>query len=66
MKIRIRKEPASLSACWLFSFSSFAQGTYSKTELVKGWHLLDKEKDGVYGISLDKAYEFLRCQKPEK
>lgn len=44
------------------SFSSFAQGTNSKTELVKGWHLLDKEKDGVYGISLDKAYEFLRAK----
>jgi len=45
-----------------FSVSSFAQGTYSKSELVKGWHLLDKEKDGVYGISLDKAYDFLRLK----
>jgi cell wall-associated protease len=44
------------------SFSSYSQGTYSKTELVKGWHLLDKEKDGVYGISLDKAYDFLRLK----
>ncbi|HEY4966119.1 MAG TPA: peptidase S8, partial [Puia sp.] len=44
------------------STSSFAQGTYSKTELVKGWHLMDKEKDGVYGISLDKAYDFLRLK----
>jgi cell wall-associated protease len=47
----------------VFSCSSFAQGTTTKkTELVKGWHLLDKEKDGVYGISLDKAYEFLRIK----
>ena len=45
-----------------FSFSSFAQGTYNKSELVKGWHLLDKEKDGVYGISLEKAYDFLRSK----
>ncbi len=44
------------------SFTSYSQGTYSKTELVKGWHLLDKEKDGVYGISLDKAYDFLRLK----
>jgi cell wall-associated protease len=44
-----------------FSFSSFAQGN-SKSDLVKGWHLLDKEKDGVYGISLDKAYDFLRLK----
>ena len=46
----------------VFSLSSYAQGTYSKTELVKGWHLLDKEKDGVYGISLEKAYDFLRSR----
>jgi cell wall-associated protease len=45
-----------------FGYGSFAQGTNSKTELVKGWHLLDKEKDGVYGISLDKAYDFLRLK----
>lgn len=45
----------------IFSLSSFAQGT-SKQELTKGWHLLDKEKDGVYGISLDKAYDFLRLK----
>jgi cell wall-associated protease len=45
-----------------FSFASLAQGTNSKSELVKGWHLLDKEKDGVYGISLDKAYDFLRSK----
>ncbi|MDX1935488.1 MAG: S8 family peptidase [Flavihumibacter sp.] len=41
-----------------------AQGTSVKptTPLPKGWHLLDKEKDGVYGISLDKAYEFVRSK----
>jgi subtilisin family serine protease len=40
----------------------FAQGTSSRNELPKGWHLLDKEKDGVYGISLDRAYDFLRSK----
>jgi subtilisin family serine protease len=45
-----------------FSHTSFAQGANSKTELVKGWHLLDKEKDGVYGISLANAYDFLRLK----
>jgi cell wall-associated protease len=44
------------------SISSLAQGTNSKAELVKGWHLLDKEKDGVYGISLANAYDFLRLK----
>jgi subtilisin family serine protease len=61
MKIRIKKNLLSLGLV-LISCSTFAQGTYSKSELVKGWHLLDKEKDGVYGISLDKAYDFLRLK----
>jgi cell wall-associated protease len=26
----------------------------------KGWHLSDKEKDGYYGISIEKAYQFLK------
>ena len=39
-----------------------AQGTAAK-ELPKGWHLLDKEKDGFYGISLEKAYEFVKGKK---
>ena len=61
MKIRF-KESFLFIFLLAFSLSSFAQGTYSKQELVKGWHLLDKEKDGVYGISLDKAYDFLRLK----
>jgi subtilisin family serine protease len=40
---------------------SFAQGTSYKS-IPKGWHLMDKEKDGFYGISLDKAYEFVRSK----
>lgn len=41
---------------------SYAQGTSVK-ELPKGWHLLDKSKDGFYGISLDRAYDFLKGKK---
>ncbi|HEY4154677.1 MAG TPA: S8 family serine peptidase, partial [Puia sp.] len=44
------------------SLRPFAQGTSSRTELPKGWHLLDEEKDGVYGISLQKAYDFLHAR----
>ncbi|MBS1599793.1 MAG: S8 family peptidase [Bacteroidetes bacterium] len=41
----------------------YAQGKSAKPEqLPKGWHLLDKEKNGVFGISLDKAYEFIRSK----
>ena len=41
---------------------TYAQGTSAK-ELPKGWHLLDRSKDGFYGISLDKAYDFLKNKK---
>ncbi len=61
MNIRIKQTFFFLLLA-LFSTTSFAQGTNNKSELVKGWHLLDKEKDGVYGISLDKAYDFLRLK----
>jgi subtilisin family serine protease len=46
----------------LFHLHSFAQGNSAKSELPKGWHLMDKEKDGVYGISLEKAYEFIKSK----
>ncbi|MBK7885604.1 MAG: S8 family serine peptidase [Chitinophagaceae bacterium] len=29
----------------------------------KNWHLLDKETSGSYGISLDKAYDFVKSKK---
>jgi len=41
----------------------YAQGKSAQSVLPKGWHLLDKEKDGFYGISLAKAYEFIREKK---
>src|SRR6202012_2006516 len=41
----------------------FAQGNSAKKDLPKGWHLLDKEQDGYYGISLSKAYEFAKLKK---
>jgi len=46
----------------LTTLQPFAQGTSYKN-VPKGWHLMDKEKDGYYGISLDKAYEFVRAKK---
>src|SRR6266700_7541455 len=32
------------------------------SDLPKGWHLLDKNSDGYYGISLNKAYEFIHSK----
>ncbi|HTE13319.1 MAG TPA: S8 family peptidase [Chitinophagaceae bacterium] len=46
----------------LTTLHPFAQGTSYKT-MPKGWHLMDKEKDGYYGISIDKAYEFVHSKK---
>src|SRR5690349_15738383 len=35
-------------------------GQAQETTAPHGWHLLDRMKDGYYGISLDKAYELLK------
>jgi len=45
----------------LFFYSgSEAQALHSKKN---GWHLLDEDKDGYMGISLDKAYDLLKDRK---
>lgn len=35
----------------------------SMNEVPNGWHLKDKVKDGFYGVSLDKAYDFVKGKK---
>ncbi|MBE2231666.1 MAG: S8 family peptidase [Chitinophagaceae bacterium] len=34
-----------------------------KDEIPKGWHMMDKTSSGYYGISTDKAYEFVKSKK---
>lgn len=34
-----------------------------KDEVPKGWHMLDKASSGYYGISVDKAYDFVKTKK---
>lgn len=34
-----------------------------KEEVPKGWHLMDKEASGYYGISIEKAYDFVKSKK---
>jgi len=41
----------------------FTISSFSQSDLSKGWHLLDKKKDSVYGISLNDAYLFLQQKK---
>jgi subtilisin family serine protease len=31
-------------------------------DVPKGWHLLDKTKDGYYGISINKAYDYIKSK----
>lgn len=47
-----------------FSLDVAAQDSApEKNESVpKGWHLKDLQKDGLYGISLDQAYDFLKSK----
>lgn len=37
--------------------------TATKETAPKGWHTRDLKKDGLYGISLDQAYDFLKNKK---
>ncbi len=43
----------------LVSFSAFAQ----KDDVPKNWHQLDPKADGFNGISLQKAYDFVKAKK---
>ncbi|MBS1667095.1 MAG: S8 family peptidase [Bacteroidetes bacterium] len=48
----------------LFAFENgFSQGSSIKTDLPKGWHLMDKADDGFEGISINKAYDFVKLKK---
>jgi cell wall-associated protease len=48
-------------------FAGLAQGSSEKTKVVAphNWHELDRSETGYYGISLDKAYQFLQTRKPK-
>ena len=58
----LKQSLVPLVACALFSTSVAAQ-TAAKENFPKDWHLKDQKKDGIYGISLDKAYEFVKNKK---
>jgi len=48
----------SLITISLLGIGVFAQ----KKEVPKGWHLMDSKENGFYGISMDKAYEFVKSK----
>jgi len=48
-------------------FTGLAQGNSEKEKVIAphNWHELDRSETGYYGISLDKAYQFLQTRKPK-
>jgi subtilisin family serine protease len=48
-----------IAFCGFISASLFGQ----KDEVPKGWHMLDKTATGYYGLSVDKAYDFVKTKK---
>ncbi|WP_018629288.1 S8 family peptidase [Niabella aurantiaca] len=42
--------------------SAFLITGYGQSDVPKGWHLKDLKTDGYYGISVNKAYDFLRSK----
>ena len=53
-----------LSAGLFLGNACFAQN--ATTEVPKNWHQLDKDSTGYYGISLNKAYDFIKTKKTEE
>ena len=61
----MKKTLLSLFICTALATTSLgvaAQGNSVK-ELPRGWQLLDKETDGYYGLSMKKAYDFVKGKK---
>jgi subtilisin family serine protease len=54
---QLTKHLSLFALCGLIGLSSYAQ-----KEVPKGWHLLDAKDSGYYGISLEKAYEFVKAK----
>jgi cell wall-associated protease len=56
----------TFAACLLAVTGTFAQAQQDKNprsgEVPKGWHLLDKASEGYSGISINKAYEFIKAK----
>src|SRR5215203_2323099 len=60
-KIQMKKIFLLCSVAVFSTASLFSQS--SKSLLPKNWHLQDKESTEIYGISLDKAYSFVKSKK---
>ena len=52
--------------CLVTVFSVLCYVAKAQPDIRKGWHLLDKETDGIQGISLGKAYQLLKNRPARK
>jgi subtilisin family serine protease len=52
------KRTLLMASVILLNLSLLAQ----KKDIPKGWHLLDQKDSGYYGISIDKAYQFIKSK----
>jgi subtilisin family serine protease len=55
----IKRSSFFLFFCSFLSVSVFAQ----VDDVPKGWHMMDKASSGYYGISVNKAYDFVKAKK---
>ena len=60
-KIQMKKIFLSFSVTLVSWAAVFSQN--SQSALPKNWYLQDKDSSGIYGISLDKAYGFVKAKK---
>src|SRR4051812_17978158 len=59
------KQSVLAAAVSSICLSSFAQTSVKENQVPNGWHLKDRAASGFYGISLDKAYEFVKGKKSQ-
>jgi subtilisin family serine protease len=61
---KLVKVAGVVSAFVIAGHASVAQQekTIKTADVPKGWHLLDKTKDGYYGISINKAYDYIKTR----
>jgi len=64
MKIKITRFFIALALIATVPFTTFAQTDSAEKKVApNNWYQLDKAETGFYGISLDKAYDFLKNKK---
>ncbi|MEO6187293.1 MAG: S8 family serine peptidase [Ginsengibacter sp.] len=66
MITKIKHLLLTLSFVAAVPFFTLAQGNSEKKKAPNNWHQLDRAETGYYGISLDKAYDFLKSKKSQQ